>query len=134
MWAIDKYNAFFSMISKINNLHCIVMSMNSHLFFLKQLQLPQNSTLIFQLNHVLDIAALISQVDCVFSPDTAIPHIAQCFNKPLLTIYSSEFFCKEWTVSDDLSDYICSSPGNSPATIPAEDVYQKFIDMLNRCA
>ncbi|CAC9600169.1 hypothetical protein [uncultured Gammaproteobacteria bacterium] len=43
----------------------------------------------YKTNTILDIAALISQLDLIITPDTSIVHIASAFNKPIVTIHEN---------------------------------------------
>ncbi len=40
----------------------------------------------FKTNTIMDIAALIDQMDLIITPDTSIAHIASAYNKPVVTI------------------------------------------------
>ena len=41
----------------------------------------------YMTNKILSVAALISQLDLIITPDTSIVHIASAFNKPIVTIH-----------------------------------------------
>ena len=41
----------------------------------------------YKTNRVLSVAALISQLDLIITPDTSIVHIASAFNKPVVSIH-----------------------------------------------
>ena len=41
----------------------------------------------YKTNKILDVAALIKNLDIVITPDTSISHIASTFNKPIITIH-----------------------------------------------
>jgi len=41
----------------------------------------------YKTNKILSVAALISQLDLIITPDTSIVHIASAFNKPIVTIH-----------------------------------------------
>jgi ADP-heptose:LPS heptosyltransferase len=43
----------------------------------------------YKTNTILDVAALISQLDLIITPDTSIVHIASAFNKPVVTIHEN---------------------------------------------
>ena len=41
----------------------------------------------YKTDKILAVAALISQLDLIVTPDTSIVHIASAFNKPIVTIH-----------------------------------------------
>ena len=43
----------------------------------------------YKTNTILDVAALINQLDFIITPDTSIVHIASAFNKPIVTIHEN---------------------------------------------
>ena len=43
----------------------------------------------YKTNTILDVAALINQLDLIITPDTSIVHIASAFNKPVVTIHEN---------------------------------------------
>ena len=43
----------------------------------------------FKTNTIMDIAALINQMDLIITPDTSIAHIASAYNKPVITIHEN---------------------------------------------
>ncbi len=43
----------------------------------------------FKTNTIMDIAALIDQMDLIITPDTSIAHIASAYNKPVVTIHEN---------------------------------------------
>ena len=43
----------------------------------------------YKTNRILSVAALISQLDLIITPDTSIVHIASTFNKPIVTIHEN---------------------------------------------
>ena len=43
----------------------------------------------YKTNKVLDVAALISKLNLIITPDTSIAHIASAFNKPVVTIHEN---------------------------------------------
>ena len=43
----------------------------------------------YKTNTILAVAAIISQLDLIITPDTSIVHIASAFNKPLVTIHEN---------------------------------------------
>ena len=40
---------------------------------------------------IIDVAALIEQLDLIITPDTSITHIASTFNIPVITIHENNF-------------------------------------------
>ena len=43
----------------------------------------------YKTNKILDVAALISKLNLIITPDTSIAHIASAFNKPVVTIHEN---------------------------------------------
>ena len=43
----------------------------------------------FKTNTIMDVAALINQMDLIITPDTSIAHIASAYNKPVVTIHEN---------------------------------------------
>jgi ADP-heptose:LPS heptosyltransferase len=43
----------------------------------------------FKTNTIMDMAALINQMDLIITPDTSITHIASAYNKPVVTIHEN---------------------------------------------
>jgi ADP-heptose:LPS heptosyltransferase len=43
----------------------------------------------YQTNSIVDLAALVEQLDLVISPDTSIVHIASSFDKPIISIHEN---------------------------------------------
>ena len=43
----------------------------------------------YKTNTIMDIAALINQMDLIITPDTSIAHIASAYNKPVVTIHEN---------------------------------------------
>jgi len=43
----------------------------------------------YKTNQILAVAAIISQLDLIITPDTSIVHIASAFNKPIVTIHEN---------------------------------------------
>ena len=43
----------------------------------------------YKTNTVLDLAALINQLDLIITPDTSIAHIASAYNKMVVTIHEN---------------------------------------------
>ncbi len=44
----------------------------------------------YKTDTILDVVALVSQLDLIITPDTSIVHIASAFNKPIVAIYENK--------------------------------------------
>ena len=51
----------------------------------------------YETKNILDVAALINELDFIISPDTSIVHIASAFNKPILSIHeNNQLSYRQW--------------------------------------
>jgi ADP-heptose:LPS heptosyltransferase len=49
----------------------------------------ENVEISYKTDTILDVAALINQMDLIITPDTSVTHIASAFNKPIITIHEN---------------------------------------------
>jgi len=68
----------------------------------------------YKTNTILDVAALISQLDLIITPDTSIAHVASTFDRPVITIHEKNFESyKFFSPKSKLSRTIFSGTKNS---------------------
>ena len=83
----------------------------------------------YKTNNVLDVAALISQLDLIITPDTSIVHIASAFNKPIVTIHENNQDSYQLFAPTSSVDKTVFSPKKD--TLRGYDV-QKVIECSNQ--
>ena len=63
----------------------------------------------YDTKNILDLAALINELDFIISPDTSIVHIASAFNKPIVSIHeNNELSYTLWRPTSSISKTIFS--------------------------
>ena len=63
----------------------------------------------YDTKNILDVAALINELDFIISPDTSIVHIASAFNKPIVSIHeNNELSYTLWHTTSSVSKTIFS--------------------------
>ena len=68
----------------------------------------------YKTNTIVDVAALISQLDLIITPDTSIAHVASTFDRPVITIHEKNFESyKFFSPKSKLSRTIFSGTKNS---------------------
>lgn len=68
----------------------------------------------FKTNTILDLAALIDNLDLIISPDTSVIHIASTYNKPIVTIHENNLHSyKLFAPTSKLSRTVFSKSKNS---------------------
>jgi len=86
----------------------------------------------FLTGSVLDIAAIISNVDLIISPDTSIVHMACAFNKPLVAIYeNNRSNYDKWSPISSLNHVIFSDESNNLKSINTNQVVNCADDLLS---
>ena len=66
-------------------------------------------TISYDTKNILDVAALINELDFIISPDTSIVHIASAFNKPIVSIHeNNELSYTLWRPTSSVSKTIFS--------------------------
>ena len=69
----------------------------------------ENVIISYETKNILDVAALINELDFIISPDTSIVHIASAFNKPILSIHeNNELSYQLWKPTSSISKTIFS--------------------------
>jgi ADP-heptose:LPS heptosyltransferase len=82
----------------------------------------------YKTSKILDVAALIKNLDIIITPDTSISHIASAFNKPIVSIHeNNQNSYKLFSPTSSLSKTVFATEKNS---LVGYDV-QKVIDYTN---
>ena len=79
---------------------------------------------------VLNFCALVKLCNVVISPDTAIVHIAETFDIPVVGLYkNSREHCDEWGVHHQKSVIIMSDDDKEITSISAQKVFEAFVEL-----
>ena len=63
---------------------------------------------------ILDVAALIEQLDLIISPDTSIVHVASALDKPIVSIHeNNKYSFRSWSPSSTQTKTVFSPKENS---------------------
>jgi ADP-heptose:LPS heptosyltransferase len=63
----------------------------------------------YETKNILELAALINELDFIISPDTSIVHIASAFNKPILSIHeNNQLSYSQWKPLSSISKTVFS--------------------------
>jgi ADP-heptose:LPS heptosyltransferase len=83
----------------------------------------------YKTSKILDVAALIKNLDIIITPDTSISHIASAFNKPIVSIHENNLNSyKLFTPTSSLSKTVFATEKNSLVGYDA----QKVVDYTNQ--
>ncbi|MDB4037951.1 glycosyltransferase family 9 protein [Candidatus Thioglobus sp.] len=75
-----------------NNIKIIVLSAPNNFQRVQKIIIKMGLNYVinsYKTNTIMDIVALINQMDLIITPDTSISHIASAFNKPVVTIHEN---------------------------------------------
>jgi ADP-heptose:LPS heptosyltransferase len=93
-------------------------------------------SLSYKTKNILDVAALIKNMDLVITPDTSIVHIASTFNIPVITIHEDNVESyKLFSPTSDLSRTVFSKKNNSLEGFSIKtltDLAEELITLINR--
>lgn len=82
---------------------------------------------------VLDLAAVIDNLDLIISPDTSIVHMACAFKKPLVAIYRKDMMLFEiWHPISDCNYVVFSDYEDSLKYINVEDIVDKTSRLIKK--
>jgi len=76
-----------------NNVQIIVLTTPNNLQVTKRKVVEMGLDYViasYKTNTILDVAALVNQLNLIITPDTSIVHIASAFNKPIVTIHENK--------------------------------------------
>lgn len=81
---------------------------------------------------ILDVAALISQLDLIITPDTSIVHIASAFNKPLISIHeNNKDSYRLFAPTSSLSATIFAKSKNGLEDYSVDDIVSNSLAFIN---
>jgi len=84
---------------------------------------------------ILDVAALIDNLDLIITPDTSIVHIASTFNKPVITIHeNNQDSFRLFAPTSDLSKTVFAKSKNGLEDYNVDDIVKyslAFIKIKN---
>ena len=84
------------------------------------------SFLSYPTESLLDLAAIIDNLDLIISPDTSIVHMACAFNKPLVAIYRKDMMLFDiWHPISDCNYVVFSDYEDSLKSINVGDIVNK---------
>ena len=82
---------------------------------------------------LLDLAALIDNLDIIISPDTSIVHMACAFKKPLVALYNQNIKLFEiWHPISDCNYVVFSDSKESLESISVEDIVSKTSKLIKK--
>ncbi|MDC1447525.1 lipopolysaccharide heptosyltransferase family protein [Candidatus Thioglobus sp.] len=86
----------------------------------------------YKTNRVLTVAALISQLDLIITPDTSIVHIASAFNKPVVSIHEDNIDSYElFAPTSKLHRTVFSMSKKSLQGFSADLLIKHCIELIN---
>ena len=85
----------------------------------------------FKTNTILDLAALIDNLDLIISPDTSVIHIASTYNKPIVSIHeNNKDSFRLWSPTSTLSRTIFASSSYGLENYSVDDIVDSACDFL----
>jgi len=82
---------------------------------------------------VIDVAALIEQLDLIITPDTSIVHIASSFDKPVVSIHeNNKDSFRLWSPSSTLSKTIFAESSYGLFDYSVNDIVKSAADILKK--
>ena len=82
---------------------------------------------------VIDVAALIEQLDLIITPDTSIVHIASSFDKPVVSIHeNNKDSFRLWSPSSTLSKTIFAKSSYGLFDYSVNDIVKSAADILKK--
>ena len=95
-------------------------------------QAKEYTYLSYPTKSVLDLAALVDNLDCVISPDTSIVHMACAFNKPMVAIYRNDPWLYEiWRPKSDCNYVVFSKYPNSIKDLDINEIVSNTSNLIN---
>ena len=80
---------------------------------------------------IIDVAALVEQLDLIITPDTSIVHIASSFDKPVVSIHeNNKDSFRLWSPSSTLSKTIFATSRYGLIDYSVDDVIKSAVDIL----
>lgn len=85
----------------------------------------------YKTNTILDLAALIDNMDLIISPDTSVVHIASTYNKPIVTIHENNIHSyKLFAPTSKLSRTVFSKSKNSLVGFSVNDLITYCLELI----
>jgi len=85
----------------------------------------------FKTNTILDLAALIDNLDLIISPDTSVIHIASTYNKPIVTIHENNLHSyKLFAPTSKLSRTVFSKSKNSLSGFSVNELIAYCLEII----
>ena len=82
---------------------------------------------------ILDVAALIEQLDLIISPDTSIVHVASAFDKPIVSIHeNNKHSFRLWSPSSTLSKTVFAKSSYGLFGYSVSDIVDASLEMINK--
>jgi len=88
----ELYEICQGLYKKNNNIQVVILTAPSNFESVGQKVMEMKLDYVgmsYKTNTIMAVAAIISQLDLIITPDTSIVHIASAFNKPLVTIHEN---------------------------------------------
>ena len=80
---------------------------------------------------IIDVAALVEQLDLIITPDTSIVHIASSFDKPVVSIHeNNKDSFRLWSPSSTLSKTIFATSRYGLVDYSVNDIVKSAVDIL----
>ena len=87
----------------------------------------------YKTSKILDVAALIKNLDIIITPDTSISHIASAFDKPVVTIHeNNQDSFQLFAPTSPLSKTVFSTEKNSLAGYDVQKVIELSNQLINK--
>jgi len=82
---------------------------------------------------IIDVAALIEQLDLIISPDTSIVHVASAFDKPIVSIHeNNKHSFRLWSPSSTLSKTVFATSNYGLFDYSVDKVIQYSLDFIKK--
>ena len=82
---------------------------------------------------IIDVAALIEQLDLIITPDTSIVHIASSFDKPLISIHeNNKDSFRLWSPSSTLSKTVFAKSNYGLFDYNVDKIIKHSLDFIRK--
>ena len=82
---------------------------------------------------IIDVAALIEQLDLIISPDTSIVHVASTFDKPIVSIHeNNQHSFRLWSPSSTLSKTVFAKSCYGLFGYSVSEIVDASLEMINK--
>jgi ADP-heptose:LPS heptosyltransferase len=130
----DVRNIILGLYSMTNNIAIILFHKPNDSEYVAQLipiEASKYTFLSYPTLSVLDLAALVDNLDVIISPDTSIVHMACAFNKPLVAIYRNNATNFDiWHPISDLNYVVFSQRSDSLKDIDVDEIINKSSKLI----